>query len=75
MNGLFLGREPGLVLGFLGAVISLVVGFGVDFTPEQIGLLMAVVTTGIALIVRPQTTPLIDPKASDGTPLVKITEK
>lgn len=59
---MILGREPALVLGFIQAVIALAIGFGLDISPEQFGLIMAVSAAAAALIVRQQVTPVIDPK-------------
>jgi hypothetical protein len=48
------GREPAMILAFLGAVISLAVGFGLKLTPEQFALVMTVVQLGLGLITRSQ---------------------
>lgn len=58
---MILGREPAMVLAFVGAVISLGVTFGLHLTAEQIGATMAVVQIGLGLITRSQVTPV--PKA------------
>lgn len=59
---MILGREPALVLGLLQAVIALAIGFGLDISPEQFGLIMAASAAAAAVIVRQQVTPTIDPK-------------
>jgi hypothetical protein len=51
------GREPALWLGLVSAVIALAVGFGLNVTPEQIGLIMAAVSAIIAFVTRSQVTP------------------
>lgn len=51
------GREPALWLGAISALIAVAVGFGLDVTPEQVGLILAGVTAVIAFITRSQVTP------------------
>ncbi len=46
------GREPALILGALAAVIALAVGFGLDVSSEQVGLIMAGVTAILAVVTR-----------------------
>jgi hypothetical protein len=48
------GREPAMILQFLGAVISLAIGFGLKLTTEQFALIMVVVQLGLGLITRSQ---------------------
>lgn len=62
MKALFLGREPALVLGLISSAISLAIGFGLELTAEQVGLIMSFVTALSSWIVRAQVTPIIDPK-------------
>jgi len=45
-------REPALILGALNALIAVAVGFGLDITPEQVGLVNAAVAAVLAVIVR-----------------------
>jgi hypothetical protein len=52
------GREPVLWLAAINAGIALGVGFGLDLTNEQIGLLMAFSSALLALITRSQVTPV-----------------
>lgn len=66
---MLLGREPALVLGLIQAVIALAIGFGLDISPEQFGLIMAASAAAASVIVRAQVTPVIDPKV-DGSPVV-----
>lgn len=51
------GREPAVILGLVSAAIALAVGFGLDVTPEQVGLIMAAVTAIIGFVTRSQVTP------------------
>jgi hypothetical protein len=50
--------EPALILGFVGAVIALVTAFGLDMSPERVGAIMALVSAGLALVVRSQVSPV-----------------
>jgi hypothetical protein len=63
------GREPAAILGFISAGIALAVGFGLEVTDEQVGLIMAFVGAAIGLITRTQVVPVtkieahnLDPK-------------
>lgn len=51
-------REPALILGALNALIALAVGFGLDITPEQVGLVNAAAAAIVSVIVRSQVTPV-----------------
>ena len=46
--GTFLGREPAMVLALVQAVIALVVAFGLQLAPDQIGAILAV--TAVVLL-------------------------
>ena len=52
------GREPALILGALGAVIALAVGFGLELTAEQTSLIIAAATAILAVVTRSQVTPV-----------------
>lgn len=52
-----LKNEPALILGLVGAVISLGLAFGVSLSDEQVGGIMAVVVALLAIITRSQVTP------------------
>lgn len=52
------GREPALFLGLANAVLAVVVGFGLPVTPEQVGLVNALVAAIIAFAVRSQVNPM-----------------
>lgn len=56
-SGSFLGREPALWIGVIGALVSLAIGFGVDITTEQFGLIMAAVSAVLGLVTRSQVSP------------------
>lgn len=51
------GREPALLLGALNAIIAVAVGFGLDVTPEQVGLINAAVAAVLAVVTRQKVTP------------------
>ena len=51
-------REPALVLATVGAIISLAVGFGLNWTGEQVALVMAAVQAFLGLVVRQKVTPV-----------------
>lgn len=51
------GREPALILGFLAALLALGIGFGLDLTTEQVGLIMAAASALVGVITRSVVTP------------------
>lgn len=51
------GREPALILNLVGALIALAVGFGLNVTPEQVGLILAATTSVLGFAIRSQVTP------------------
>jgi hypothetical protein len=51
------GREPALIIGVVQALVALAVGFGLDITEEQVGLILAGVAAVLALVTRSQVTP------------------
>jgi len=76
-----LAREPvavtNAILGILQALLAVLVAFGVlQFSPEQtaavMGLAAAVFVLVNILIVRPQVTPLIDPRDDEGQSLQAV---
>lgn len=50
-------REPALILGIVGAVIALAVGFGLNISDEQTGLIMAAVVALLSVVTRSQVSP------------------
>lgn len=52
-----MNKEPALILGALQAVLAVAVGFGLDITPEQFGLIMAAAAAIASVIVRQKVTP------------------
>ena len=51
-------REPALIVGFISAIIALAVGFGLDWTGEQVSLVMAAVVAFGSLLTRQKVTPV-----------------
>jgi len=48
--------EPALVSGFIAAVLSLAAAYGVNLSGDQIGTILAIVSAGLAFLVRSQVT-------------------
>ena len=59
------GREPAMVVAFVGAVLTLGMAFGLSLTLEQTGAILAVVQIALGLVTRSQVSPT--------TPAVKVT--
>ena len=51
--GTIWGREPAMVLALVQAVIALVVAFGLNLAPDQIGAILAVTAVVLGLITLP----------------------
>ena len=51
------GREPALIIGVVQAIVALAVGFGLDVTEEQVGLILAATAAVLAFVTRSQVTP------------------
>jgi len=47
-----------MIMAALQSLLALAVGFGLDITPEQIGLILAAVAGVVGLIVRSQVSPV-----------------
>lgn len=58
-----LGREPALVAGFVGALLSVAVAFGLDLTGEQTAAITAAVSALLAVVVRQSVVPV--PKVTE----------
>lgn len=50
-------NEPAMFLAVVQSILALVVSFGLNLTPEQIGSIMAVSSAILGLITRSQVTP------------------
>ncbi len=53
-----LRHEPALLSGFVGAAVALGASFGLELTSEQVGAIMAVLSAGLAVLVRQRVTPV-----------------
>lgn len=51
-------QEPVLILGTIQAAIALIVAFGLQLEPEQIGAIVAFSAAVLSLIARRQVTPV-----------------
>ena len=51
-------REPAAILAALNAVIALAIGFGLDLSSAQVGLILAATAAVLGLITRSQVTPV-----------------
>lgn len=51
-------REPAAILAVASAAIALAIGFGAPITTQQMGLIMAFVSSVVGLITRSQVTPV-----------------
>jgi hypothetical protein len=51
-------REPALILAAVQAIIALAIGFGLDITTEQVGLILAATAAVIGVITRSKVTPV-----------------
>jgi hypothetical protein len=55
--GTIWGREPTMVLALFQASIALVVAFGLNLAPDQIGAILAVTAVILGLIARSRVSP------------------
>lgn len=67
------GREPALIAGFVAILINLAISFGLQLSADQVSLMNALVTAGLALIVRQVVTPVSDPRLAEGTSVTVVT--
>jgi hypothetical protein len=57
-SGTIWGREPAMVLALVQALIALVVAFGLNLAPDQIGALLALTAVILGLITRSRVSPV-----------------
>ncbi len=55
--GTIWGREPTMLLALVQAVIALVVAFGLNLAPDQIGAILAVTAVILGLVTRSRVSP------------------
>ena len=70
MNALLnkIRTEPALLSGAIAAVLALAASFGFNLSADQVGSVMAVVTAGLAFLVRSQVSPVVKPAGPAVTP-------
>ena len=51
-------REPVMLLAAVQAIIALVVAFGLELTPEQVGAVTAVAAAVLGVVARSQVSPV-----------------
>ena len=66
--GTIFGRKPALVLALVQAVIALVVAFGLNVAPNQIGAILAVTAVVLGLITRSRVSPTLLPRSEGRVP-------
>lgn len=59
-------REPAATLAVVQAALALAVGFGLDLSAEQVGLILAFTAAVLGWITRTQVTPVKSPALPDG---------
>ena len=52
-----MSREPAVLMGLVTAVLALVVSFGLDLSPEQVGTIVAVAAALLSVVTRSKVTP------------------
>jgi hypothetical protein len=55
--GTIWGREPAMVLALVQAVLALVVAFGLNGAPDQVGAILAVTAVALGLITPSRVSP------------------
>ena len=65
-------QEPVLFQALAQAALACAAGFGWwrELTPEQMGELLALSAAVLSLVTRQRVTPIVNPRAADGAPLV-----
>jgi hypothetical protein len=59
-------EEPVLTVGLFRAAVTMLVGFGLGWTGEQVALMVAFVEAGTAWVARRQVTPMSSPSLPEG---------
>lgn len=52
-------REPALVVGFVQAILSLGLAFGLSLTPEQMSGILVLAAAALSLVVRRKVSPVV----------------
>lgn len=64
-------NEPVALQGLLQAGLALAMAFGLNLDAHKQGAILAFTAALLGFITRQVVTPVANPKAADGTPLVK----
>jgi len=56
---------PAAFTAFVAAGAALLTGYGLDLSQELVGAVQVVVVSVLALLVRPQVTPVVDPRPAE----------
>jgi hypothetical protein len=59
-------EEPVLTVGLFRAAVTMLVGFGLGWTGEQVALMVAFIEAVTAWVARRQVTPTSNPQLADG---------
>jgi hypothetical protein len=62
-------EEPVLTVGLCRAAVTMLVGFGLGWSGEQVALMVAFIEAGTAWIAHRQVTPMASPQLSEGQPV------
>ena len=62
-------EEPVLTVGLFRAVVTMLVGFGLGWTGEQVALMVAFIEAVTAWVARRQVTPITSPQLPEGQPV------
>jgi hypothetical protein len=62
-------EEPVLTVGLFRAAVTMLVGFGLGWTGEQVALMVAFVEAVTAWLARRQVTPTTSPQLPEGQPV------
>lgn len=54
-------REPAAIIGMVQALLAVAIGFGLDLSSEQLGLILAALAAVLGFITRSQVTPVKAP--------------
>jgi hypothetical protein len=62
-------EEPVLTVGLFRAGVTMLVGFGLGWTGEQVALMVAFIEAVTAWVARRQVTPTTNPQLAEGQPV------
>jgi hypothetical protein len=62
-------EEPVLTVGLFRAAVTMLVGFGLGWSGEQVALMVAIVEAVTAWVARRQVTPMSSPSLPEGQPV------